>query len=171
LAGSNQQRVHLLLDRVVLTDTQNVLVVSVGFRAARFRWPGRFCRVYLTEERCGPVNVLGWWDKDDRGVLTCYAVMTNLAASWQTYLIGSRRMWIETMFRDWQSGGFELGKTGISKHDRFARLIILVCVVREHRALAGQARVSDAVGCRSVGCVAAKLVHARGQLAEPPAHL
>ena len=208
---------HLLLDRVVLTDTQNVLVVSVGFRrrslplvwqilphqgssslaaqqkllrqAAKllparvritvhadsefrsqqlFRWlrnrrwnailgirgntpvttdPARagqklstlaarsrdsvayLNQVYLTEERCGPVNVLAWWDKDDRGVLTCYAVMTNLAATWQTYRIGSRRMWIETMFRDWQSGGFELGKTGITNHDRFARLIILVCLV------------------------------------------
>src|SRR5947199_9627483 len=33
------------------------------------------------------------------------------------------------MFRDWQSVGFELGKTGISNHDRFARLILLVCLV------------------------------------------
>jgi hypothetical protein len=215
LTGLKGQRVHLLLDRVVLTDTQNVLVVSVGFRRRslplvwqilphqgsssraaqqqllrqakllpervritvqadsefrsqqlfRFirnrRWnailgirgntpvtldPARagqklttwlpdretvvyLNQVYLTEERCGPVNVLGWWDKDDRGVLTCYAVMTNLAATWQTYRIGSRRMWIETMFRDWQSGGFELGKTGITNHKRFARLIILVCLV------------------------------------------
>jgi hypothetical protein len=216
LTGLKGQRVHLLLDRVVLTDTQNVLVVSVGFRrrslplvwqilphqgsssraaqqqllrqAAKLlpervritvqadsefrsqqlfrfirnrRWnailgirgntpvtldPARagqklttwlpdretvvyLNQVYLTEERCGPVNVLGWWDKDDRGVLTCYAVMTNLAATWQTYRIGSRRMWIETMFRDWQSGGFELGKTGITNHKRFARLIILVCLV------------------------------------------
>src|SRR5215470_4703414 len=32
LTGLKGQRVHLLLDRVVLTDTQNVLVVSVGFR-------------------------------------------------------------------------------------------------------------------------------------------
>src|SRR5436190_1232591 len=55
--------------------------------------------------------------------------MTNLAATWQTYQIGSRRMWIETMFRDWQSGGFELGKTGITDHERFARVIIVVCLV------------------------------------------
>jgi Transposase DDE domain len=216
LTGLKGQRVHLLLDRVVLTKSQNVLVVSLGFRrrslplvwqilphqgssslaaqqkllreAAKllpagvrifvhadsefrsqqlFRWlrnrrwnailgirgntpvtldplragqklsnwlPDRetvvyLNQVYLTEERCGPVNVLGWWDKDDRGVLTCYAVMTNLRATWQTYRIGSRRMWIETMFRDWQSGGFELGKTGITNHKRFARLILLVCLV------------------------------------------
>ena len=216
LTGLRRQPVHVLLDRVVLTETQNVLVVSLGFRrrslplvwhilphqgsssltdqqkllraAAKLlppgvritvhadsefrsqqlfgwirnrRWnamlgirgntpvtldPARagqklsswlpdretvvyLNEVYLTEERCGPVNVLGWWDKDDRGVLMCYAVMTNLSASWQTYRIGSRRMWIETMFRDWQSGGFELGKTGISNHERFERLLILVCLV------------------------------------------
>jgi hypothetical protein len=216
LTGLRRQRVHLLLDRVVLTDTQNVLVVSLAFRrrslplvwqilphqgsshrthqqkllraAAKllpvgvritvhadsefrsqqlFRWirnrrwnamlgirgntpvttdPARagqklttwlpdretvvyLNEVYLTEERHGPVNVLAWWDKDDRGVLTCYAVMTNLPATWQTYRVGSRRMWIETMVRDWQSGGFDLGKTGMTNHARFDRLIILVCLV------------------------------------------
>jgi hypothetical protein len=216
LTGLHRQKVHLLLDRVVLTDTQNVLVVSVGFRrrsvpllwcilahsgsstlrdqqqllraAAKLlplsvritvhadsefrsqqlfdwlrkrRWnailglrgsvhistdpakagqplsswlPHRdsiayLNEVWLTEERCGPRNVLAWWDKNDRGELICYAVMTNLPATWQTYRVGSRRMWIETMFRDWQSGGFELGKTAITKHERFARLILLVCLV------------------------------------------
>ena len=216
LAGLRRQKVYLLLDRVVLTDTQNVLVVSVGFRrrslplvwrvlrhsgsstlpdqqlllraAAQllppsvritvladsefrsqqlFEWlrkrrwnallgirgnvqvttdpsqagqplsaflPHRdsvayLNEVWLTEERCGPRNALAWWDKNDRGELICYAVMTNLPATWQTYRLGSQRMWIETMFRDWQSGGFELGKTGISNRDRFARLLILVCLV------------------------------------------
>lgn len=216
LSGLRRQRVHVLLDRVVLTESQNVLVVSLGFRRRSiplvwrildhtgsskltdqqellaaavallppevrvlvqadsefrsqtlFQWlreqgwdailgirgnvllsidpaqvgqaltswlPDRETVVYLnqvwlSEERCGPVNVLAWWDKNDRGVLTCYAVMTNLAATWQTYRIGSRRMWIETMFRDWQSGGFELGKTAISDQDRFHRLILLVCLI------------------------------------------
>jgi hypothetical protein len=216
LTGLRRQRVQVLLDRVVLTDTQNVLVVSLGFRRRSiplvwhilnhqgssnlaeqqtvlttaiallpedvritvqadsefrsqmlFTWlreqgwnailgirgnvkvstdpthsgqpltdwlPHResvayLNEVWLSEERCGPRNVLAWWDKNDRGVLTCYAVMTNLAATWQTYRLGSRRMWIETMFRDWQSGGFELGKTGITDHERFARLIVLVCLV------------------------------------------
>jgi hypothetical protein len=216
LTGLRRQKVHLLLDRVVLTDSQNVLVVSVGFRrrsvplvwrilphqgsstlrdqqqlfraAAKLlppsvritvhadsefrsqqlfdwlrkrRWnailgirgnvqvttdpaqagqplsswlPHRdsvayLNEVWLTEERCGPRNILAWWDKNDRGELICYAVMTNLKASWQTYRLGSRRMWIETMFRDWQSGGFELGKTAITNHERFTRLIVLVCLV------------------------------------------
>lgn len=216
LSGLRRQRVHILLDRVVLTDSQNVLVVSLGFRRRSiplvwrildhagssnltdqqtvlaaavallppevrviiqadsefrsqtlFTWivsygweailgvrgnltvtsdprqvgqalsawlPDRdtviyLNQVWLSEEQYGPVNVLAWWDKNDRGVLTCYAVMTNLPASWQTYRIGSRRMWIETMFRDWQSGGFDLGKTAISDRERFHRLILLVCLV------------------------------------------
>jgi hypothetical protein len=216
VSGLQRQKVHLLLDRVVLSDTQNVLVVSLGFRrrsvplvwrvlqhsgsstlrdqqqllraAAKLlppsvrlsvhadsefrsqqlfdwlrkrRWnailgirgnvqlttdptqPGQplstwlphrdsvayLNHVWLTEERCGPRNILAWWDKNDRGELICYAVMTNLPATWQTYRLGSRRMWIETMFRDWQSGGFELGKSAISDRDRFARLLILVCLV------------------------------------------
>jgi hypothetical protein len=37
--------------------------------------------VWLTEERCGPRNVLAWWDKNDRGELLCYAVMTTLGQS------------------------------------------------------------------------------------------
>jgi Transposase DDE domain len=216
LTGLRRQKVHLLLDRVVLTDTQNVLVVSLGFRRRsiplvwrilahsgsssladqqqllraaakllppkvritvhadsefrsqllfdwlrRRRWnailgirgtvhittdpagPGQplstwlphrdsvayLTEVWLTEERYGPRNILAWWDKNDRGEVICYAVMTNLPATWQTYRMGSRRMWIETMFRDWQSGGFELGKTGITNHERFERLLILVCLV------------------------------------------
>lgn len=216
LHGLRGQRVHLLLDRVVLTATQNVLVVSVGFRRRAiplvwqilahagssqltdqqailttaatllpstvritvqadsefrnqdlFAWvraqgwnailgirgnllvttdPARagtaltdwlphrdsvayLSHVYLSDQRCGPANVLAWWDKNAHGVLTCYAVMTNLPATWQTYRIGSRRMWIETLFRDWQSGGFALGHTAITDRDRFARLIILVCLV------------------------------------------
>jgi Transposase DDE domain len=216
LTGLRKQRVYLLLDRVVLTETQNVLVVSLGFRRRSvplvwailvhsgsssladqqavltaavallppdvrvlvqadsefrsqtlFGWiraqswnallgirgnilvstdahhsgqalttwlPHRdsvayLNQVWLTDDHHGPVNVLAWWDKNDRNVVTCYAVMTNLPATWQTYRIGSRRMWIETLFRDWQSGGFALGTTAITDPERFHRLILLVCLV------------------------------------------
>ena len=71
--------------------------------------------VYLTEERLGPVNILAWWAKDDDGKPIVHAVMTNLPATWQTYRRGSRRMWIETVFRDWQSGGFHLDDSGVTR--------------------------------------------------------
>lgn len=216
LDGLKRQRVHLLLDRVVLTSSQNLLVVSVGFRrrslplvwrvlehqgssslddqkallstaasllpdgvriivhadsefrsVSLFGWirkqgwsamlgirgnllvsstpdrPGQALstwlpdrdsvaylnEVWLREDRIGPVNVLAWWDRNDRGELICYGVMTDLAARWQTYQLGKRRMWIETLFRDWQSSGFELHKSGIREHERFSRLLVLVCLV------------------------------------------
>jgi hypothetical protein len=80
--------------------------------------------VYLTEAQHGPVNVIAWWDRDEDGALIVRAVMTNLSASWQTYVRGKRRMWIETVFRDWQSGGFHLDRSGITDRDRFARLLL-----------------------------------------------
>ena len=80
--------------------------------------------VYLTEQRHGPLNVLCWWDKDDRGELLVRGVSTSLPAEPATYLLGKRRMWIETVFRDWQSGGFHLDKSGLKDRARFARLLI-----------------------------------------------
>jgi hypothetical protein len=85
--------------------------------------------VYLTEAQLGPVNVIAWWERDDEGKLIVRAVMTNLCASWQTYLRGKRRMWIETVFRDWQSGGFQLDRSGITDRERFARLLLPLVIV------------------------------------------
>jgi len=211
LQGLKGQKVQLLIDRVLLRDRHNILVVSIGFRRRSlplawtalehrgqsgladqqavlkqalsllpervrvsihgdsefrsqelFAWlreqghdgllgvPGRTLLsltpegaatalvrwlpnrdtvaylngVYLTEERLGPVNVLAWWAKDDDGKPIVHAVMTNLRATWQTYRHGSRRMWIETVFRDWQSGGFQLDASGVADRERFARLLL-----------------------------------------------
>jgi len=211
LQGLKGQKVYLLMDRVLLRDTHNILVVSIGFRRRSlplawlalehrgqsgltdqqtvlrqalallpervrisihadsefrsqelFAWlrglghdgmmgvPGRTLLsltpdgeatalatwlpnrdtvaylndVYLTEERLGPVNVLAWWTKDDDGKPIVHGVMTNLPATWQTYRRGSRRMWIETVFRDWQSGGFHLDESGIEDRERFERLLL-----------------------------------------------
>ncbi|MFQ3682897.1 transposase [Roseiflexus sp.] len=211
LHGLNGQRVQLLMDRVLLRDTHNILVVSIGFRRRSlplawialahrgqsgvadqqavlrsaltllpervrvsihadsefrsqelFAWirahghdgmlgvPGRTLvaltpdgaatalvtwlpnretvaylnGVYLTEDRLGPVNLLAWWAQDDDGKPIVHAVMTNLPATWATYRYGSRRMWIETVFRDWQSGGFHLDDSGVTDRARFARLLV-----------------------------------------------
>jgi hypothetical protein len=211
LQGLKGQRVQLLIDRVLLRNIHNILVVSIGFRRRSlplawialdhrgqsgladqqavlgqglallpervrvsihgdsefrsqelFAWlraqghdgmlgvPGRTLLaltsdgaatalstwlpnratvaylngVYLTEERLGPVNILAWWAKTDDGKPIVHAVMTNLPANWQTYRRGSRRMWIETVFRDWQSGGFHLDDSGVTDRDRFARLLL-----------------------------------------------
>jgi hypothetical protein len=85
--------------------------------------------VYLTEAQTGPVNVIAWWAKDADGKRILRAVMTNLPARWQTYRLGRRRMWIETIFRDWQSQGFDLEASGVRDPKRFARLLLVLCLV------------------------------------------
>jgi hypothetical protein len=84
--------------------------------------------VYVTEERFGPVNVFAWWSKDDEGKPLLRAVMTNLPATPRTKQRGRKRMWIETGFRDWQSGGFGLDTSGLEDRERLARLLIPVLI-------------------------------------------
>jgi hypothetical protein len=84
--------------------------------------------VYVTEEAHGAVSVLAWWGKGDDGKPIVRAVMTNLPATWRTYRTGSRRMWIETVFRDWQSGGFHLDRSGITDPDRLLHLLLPLAI-------------------------------------------
>ena len=84
--------------------------------------------VSVTEERFGPVNVFAWWSKDDEGKPLLRAVMTNLPPTPRTKQRGRKRMWIETGFRDWQSGGFQLDKSGIEDRERMERLLIPVLI-------------------------------------------
>lgn len=84
--------------------------------------------VYVTEERYGLVNVIVWWDGDAEEDDKVRAVMTNLPASEQTWKRGRRRMWIETLFRDWQSGGFHLDTSGVFDPIRFERLILALAL-------------------------------------------
>lgn len=215
VTGLKGQRVHVLIDRVLLRNTHNVLVVSLGFRRRSiplawsvldhrgksnrtdqqtlltqalallpsgvrvtvhgdsefrswelFTWlraqgadvflgiqgntyvrmghdgERRLLRdwlvdrativylndVRLTEDDLGPVSILAWWGKDDDGTPIVRAVMTNLPATHQTYLRGRHRMWIETVFRDWQSGGFHLDRSGITDGNRLLRLLIPLAI-------------------------------------------
>jgi hypothetical protein len=85
--------------------------------------------VYLTEAQTGPVHVLAWRAKDTDGQRVLRAVMTNLPARWQTYRLGRRRMWIETVFRDWQRQGFDLEASGVRDPKRFGRILLVLCLV------------------------------------------
>jgi hypothetical protein len=215
LTGLKGQNVHLLIDRVVLHDRHNLLLVSIGFRRrsiplawkalshrgksnladqqdllrqalallpervrvtvhgdsefrgwSLFSWlRQRHCDamlglqgntyvsltpdgrrqllkewltdratvvylqdIYLTEDAYGPVSVIAWWAKDDDRAWIVRGVTTNLPATWQTYLRGRRRMWIETVFRDWQSGGFHLDRCGITDRARVVRLLLPLAI-------------------------------------------
>ncbi len=86
-------------------------------------------QVYLGQEQhYGPVNVLAWWERDDDGKVVLHAVMTNLLATAQTKAYGKRRMWIETVFRDWQSGGFHLDQSGLTDTKRVVRLLLVLAL-------------------------------------------
>jgi hypothetical protein len=216
LHGLKGQRVQLLIDRVLLRDQHNILVVSVGFRRrsiplvwkalehrgssnleerkellqaavkrlptgvrisvhgdSEFRTTAFFAwlrsqgydvmlgvvghslvydtdaaadgqplaervgaargvvyltQVYLTEARYGPLNVLAWWEHDADGKRVLRGAMTNLPATARTKALGKRRMWIETVFRDWQSGGFHLDQCGMEDRERVARLLIVLAI-------------------------------------------
>jgi hypothetical protein len=111
--------------RTLIFDTPDAasgqsLLERVGHRSDVVYLTG----VYVTEERYGPVNVFAWWSKDDDGKPLLRAVMTNLPAHPRTKQRGRKRMWIETGFRDWQSGGFQLDKSGIEDRERLERLLI-----------------------------------------------
>jgi hypothetical protein len=86
-------------------------------------------QVYVgQEQRYGPVNIIAWWERDDDGKVVLHAVMTNLPACAQTKAYGKRRMWIETVFRDWQSGGFHLDQCGLTDTTRLTRLLIVLAI-------------------------------------------
>lgn len=86
-------------------------------------------QVYLTAEtRYGPVNVIAWWERDPDGQRLLRGTMTNLPATPQTKRLGTRRMWIETVFRDWQSGGFHLDRSGLVSGERIERLLLALAI-------------------------------------------
>ena len=80
------------------------------------------------EERVGPVNVLAWWERDDDGRVILHAVLTNLPATARTKALGVRRMWLETVFRDWQSGGFQLHLSGVYDTRRLMQLLLVLAI-------------------------------------------
>jgi len=86
-------------------------------------------QVYVGQEQhTGPVNIVGWWERDDDGKVVLHAVMTNLEATARTKAYGKRRMWIETVFRDWQSGGFHLDESGLVESERLTRLLLVLAL-------------------------------------------
>ncbi|NCC34669.1 MAG: hypothetical protein EOM24_22040 [Chloroflexia bacterium] len=104
-AGKGRKRAHRTSPVCYLTD------VGVG-----------------EEDRVESVNLLAWWERDDDGKVVLHAVMTNLSANAQTKAYGKRRMWIETVFRDWQSGGFHLDTSGITDTDRVMQLLLILAI-------------------------------------------
>lgn len=82
--------------------------------------------VWLTRKhRFGPVNLIAFWDDQDRCArFRC----TNRPANGFTLRWTRIRSWIEGMFRDFQSGGFQLHKTRLEHADRLDHLLLVLAV-------------------------------------------
>jgi hypothetical protein len=119
--------------RVVLGLSANTLVfarrdaaagqsIAACYGARRTR-PLYLRGVYITEARYGPLNVLIWWTADAKGE-RIRAGGTDLRGDGYTWRVGRTRMWIETLFGDYQSRGFAVQKSGLQAAGRLERLLL-----------------------------------------------
>lgn len=103
-------------------DGANAQTIAARYGASRE--VQYWSQVYITHEQVGPVNLLVWWHKDEQGQEQIRVALTDLPATKRTWHQGQRRMWIETLFRDWKSSGFGLNTTGLQDADRLNALLI-----------------------------------------------
>ncbi|MBE9229899.1 hypothetical protein IQ264_31350 [Phormidium sp. LEGE 05292] len=74
-----------------------------------------------------PVNIVGKWKRKYRGwtVEEAWFILTNLADLELALSAYQKRFGIEEMFRDYQTGGYNLESTSITEN-RLIALIILI---------------------------------------------
>ena len=82
--------------------------------------------VFLTKEHeFGPVNVMAYWDREDKEVRY---VATSRHACKFTLNWGKRRSWIDATFKDFKTGGFQLESSKLTDLDRMDRLLLVMCI-------------------------------------------
>lgn len=82
--------------------------------------------ILVTQEyRFGPTNLIAYWDDEDECVR--YRV-TNRPANGFTLRWTRIRSWVEGLFRDYKSGGFQLDKTRLEHPDRLNHLLLVMAV-------------------------------------------
>ena len=86
-------------------------------------WMGKGC---LTQYKSYPENLLAYWKmgEDEPWCLATY--LTDRKSTVQAY---ARRMWIEEMFGDLKSHGFDLECTMLRHADRLSRLTLAVALL------------------------------------------
>jgi hypothetical protein len=82
--------------------------------------------VQLTAKYKHPCNFLALWQ---RGESTPWLLATNLPTPYLTRLHYSRRMWVEEMFGDFKSHGFDLEATRLCHFQRLSRLTLAVALI------------------------------------------
>jgi hypothetical protein len=81
--------------------------------------------VLWTNAQFGPVNVAVTWDKSKEApmyLITCFELLG------ETLYWYERRFWVEPMFRDDKSMGFNLQKSQLRDPARMMRLLLVVCL-------------------------------------------
>jgi hypothetical protein len=79
--------------------------------------------VLWTGEQFGPVNVVVTWNDDEQAPMY---LITNLDLPQEALYWYDRRFWIEPMFRDDKSQGFNLQTSHLRDPKRMARLLLIV---------------------------------------------
>lgn len=81
-----------------------------------------FSSVNLTQRHAfGPVNLIADWCHDTDQPRY---VVTDLPATSQSWRRGRKRFWIEPLFRDWKSYGFDLERSKLNDPHRLKTLLI-----------------------------------------------
>lgn len=82
--------------------------------------------VLLTHQhRFGPTNLIAYWDDEDDCARYRF---TNRPANGFTLRWTRKRSWIEGLFRDDKSGGFQLDKTRLEHPDRLDHLLLVMAI-------------------------------------------
>ena len=108
------------------------------FRSAEGDWqrldslvsePGQLCwltGVQLTQQHQHFCNILAWWKPGEKEP---WLLATNLPSPHQTRRYYSRRMWVEEMFGDMKSNGFDLERSRLRHFMRLSRLTLVVALL------------------------------------------
>lgn len=82
--------------------------------------------VLLTQQhRFGPTHLIAYWDDEDDCARYRF---TNRPANGFTLRWTRKRSWIEGLFRDDKSGGFQLEKTRLEHPDRLDHLLLVMAI-------------------------------------------
>lgn len=91
-------------------------------------WPGgriTLSNVTITRNQYGPVMAIAWWDEEyDEPIY----LISNLSINEDPCAWYGKRFFIETLFSDQKSRGFNLHKSHISDPSRVAQLMIAACL-------------------------------------------
>jgi hypothetical protein len=77
--------------------------------------------VRVTRKQAGPAHFIAYWAK---GEDEPWYLLSDLPVGRQTLRIYARRTWVEPMYRDFKSFGWNIEATRISDPQRFARLLL-----------------------------------------------